>query len=298
MATTSESSFFQSFSSKKSCLTFEQSEVGNHLLYKVESQMGKRPSDEDLSNIFNQTFEIAPFEQTATYFFDREFQITPTTFHRLLRLIKRKDRLYLSFFLSNKYEKTSAGQQIKNSYFYSSIIIHGTKKNKFYSIAKKAFEEAKKRNEANVYVYSDFMYVAKENNNLEDAINAYNEAKKRSLTNRITHNIAIDILLKLGRPEEAKGIFDKHILPSLSDNFEVFDLHDLSHGAAKCFIDHILKTGKKNQKIRIITGRGSHSKSNELSEMRNLCRDYIEKNSSVCKIIKVSKGFIDLEISK
>jgi len=291
-----EPTTFKSFSSKKLCMTEKESEVANYLIFKVENQTGKRLSDEELSKIFNQTFENAQFENTAKYFFEKNFQITPASFHRLIRLIRKKDELYLSFFLSNTPDSTKDKVEIKNSYFYSSIINHGKKRNGFFEIAKKAFEEAKNRKKADTLVHSNFMHVAKENNKLSDALKVYDDAKKNNLTDKVSHNIAIDILLELDEREKASKIVDNYILPTLSAKFEVFDFHYLSYGAAKCYIDHILKTSEKNQKIRIITGKGLHSNSNKLSEMRDLCRDYLEKNLHLCKIIQVSKGYIDFEI--
>ena len=87
----------------------------------------------------------------------------------------------------------------------------------------------------------------------------------------VTYNIFMDLLVKLGRLDEAKSLFSsEYLIDKFIQSPTVLDVHGLSHGAAFIALTIFIESYLKSETFILITGKGLHSNQDMFSMKRYL----------------------------
>nr|NGX40634.1 hypothetical protein [Candidatus Anoxychlamydiales bacterium] len=186
---------------------------------------------------------------------------------------------------------------------YSSFIDAAGKNGEFRE-AKDAFEEAKSNRLADFVTYSSFIDAAGKNGKFLEAKVAFEEAKSNRLADFVTYNIYINVLYISGKKirenlDLSKEIFTNYLLNYLlmtQKNKYQFDLHGLSHGAARCFLnEYIIHKLYELESLQIICGRASHNMADN-NMMRVLVLEWISNNDPLIEIETQTEGSINIKL--
>ncbi|HEU64717.1 MAG TPA: hypothetical protein ENH96_04955, partial [Chlamydiae bacterium] len=193
--------------------------------------------------------------------------------------------------------------RLANVVTYSSFI-NAAGKNGEFREAKVAFEEAKSNRLADFVTYSSFIDAAGKNGKFLEAKVAFEEAKSNRLADFVTYNIYINVLYISGKKirenlDLSKEIFTNYLLNYLlmtQKNKYQFDLHGLSHGAARCFLnEYIIHKLYELESLQIICGRASHNMADN-NMMRVLVLEWISNNDPLIEIETQTEGSINIKL--
>ena len=139
--------------------------------------------------------------------------------------------------------------------------------------------------EMDLVCYNHLLSFYSNHNNSEEVENIFKKLKKLGIKpDYITHAIYIDFLVRINRVDSAAIYINKE-LPNLKElktnEGGLLDVHSLSHGHAFILVRKFL-SGPFSQSfeypIKLVTGRGLHSKKKKLYAMSNYLRKKIKKH--------------------
>ena len=163
-------------------------------------------------------------------------------------------------------------------------MIDATGKNGRIDLALKAYHQATdpKHDVANVVTHSSMIDAAGRNGRLDLALQAYQKATdpKHYVADVVTHNGMIDVLFMNNQINQAKAIYDNHAKQPLirkADGIYEIDLHGLNYGVTHIALSEFIDMTPKPLNIRIIYGKGLHSKTDaEIHPIKSATQDVIK----------------------
>ena len=135
---------------------------------------------------------------------------------------------------------------------------------------------------ANVVTHSSMIDAAGKNGRLDLALQAYQKATdpKHYVADVVTHNGMIDVLFMNNQINQAKAIYDNHAKQPLirkADGIYEIDLHGLNYGVTHIALSEFIDMTPKPLNIRIIYGKGLHSKTDaEIHPIKSATQDVIK----------------------
>ena len=164
------------------------------------------------------------------------------------------------------------------------IMIDAAGKNGRLDLALQAYHQATdpKHYVADVVTHSSMIDAAGRNGRLDLALQAYQKATdpKHYVADVVTHNGMIDVLFMNNQINQAKAIYDNHAKQPLirkADGIYEIDLHGLNYGVTHIALSEFIDMTPKPLNIRIIYGKGLHSKTDaEIHPIKSATQDVIK----------------------
>jgi pentatricopeptide repeat protein len=157
----------------------------------------------------------------------------------------------------------------------------------------KLFNEMPRMNVTpDVMIYSILLHMCCKNEDLVKGCKVFLLMLQQDLSpSKIIYGELFDLLVRKGRLKDARELFEISKLKNELINTQisyastmVIDCHGLSHATACLFLADYLDNHPKVLLVKIVTGKGLHSKEGPLFQMKDKVKDFIFENYPECLV--------------
>ncbi len=143
------------------------------------------------------------------------------------------------------------------------------------------------------WTYNSLINLFMKKEDVKGAYAVFEEMKAKGvLPNELTYHSLIDLLVKHDCLEQAEVLFSSKLSIKKHMRQGSLDLHGLSHGAAFIALSIFIKSHWDNDSFLLITGKGLHSYSKDLYQMRDFMIEKLKEKIPhvICQVDPENKG--------